>query len=308
MKILKTLIPALIFASGIHSAAAQGISFAHGSWSTVLQKAKNSGKFIFVDFYATWCGPCIQMSREVFTDPEVGDYFNKHFISYKVDAEREEQTLVNSIEIEAYPTLVFFDQNGKIVYKYVGALETDELLFLGGRVASFKTNRQKALNGTASMEETLEYLSIAVTADPENYKRIAQKLVNEFTAEDLEDYDAWDVLVDQVSDANHPAFQHAIEAAVDLYLIYEEDYLNYVNTVLNNLFNAVVKSGNLKELDIYKKHYQILYRDLMKQEYDYRYFDLNVNSSYYQVRRELDEYGQTMMKWVKSYARNNWEN
>ena len=34
------------------------ISFMKGTWDEVLEKAKEEDKIIFVDVYATWCGPC----------------------------------------------------------------------------------------------------------------------------------------------------------------------------------------------------------------------------------------------------------
>lgn len=306
MKILKTLIPALIFASGIHSAAAQGISFAHGSWSTVLQKAKNSGKFIFVDFYATWCGPCIQMSREVFTDPEVGDYFNKHFISWKIDAEKEEEDLVNAVNLEAYPTLVFFNPNGDVLYKHVGAMDTHELMELGKKVADFETNKAKALKGAASQKEILHYLSIAKSADRENYKRIAQEAVKKFTAEDLADYDAWDILTTNVSDITSPAFQNAI-AAGDVLAVIHENYYDYVKHVLDRYFTSVSISGNLEDLEVYKKSIQLMFKNLAGRDYDYRYFDLRINADYYLRRHEMDNYAQALSDWVDSYVFDDWK-
>lgn len=36
----------------------QGIQFADLTWQDALKKAKKENKIIFVDIYATWCGPC----------------------------------------------------------------------------------------------------------------------------------------------------------------------------------------------------------------------------------------------------------
>src|ERR1700750_930968 len=62
-----------------------GIQFAKdSSWQQVLIKAKKESKYIFVDCFATWCGPCRLMDRNVFTQKSVGDFINMHFIPVRV--------------------------------------------------------------------------------------------------------------------------------------------------------------------------------------------------------------------------------
>ena len=68
----------------------QGIRFFKGSFEEALKEAQRQGKPLFVDFYATWCVPCKKMEKTVFTQPEVGTYFNERFISLQLDAEKPE--------------------------------------------------------------------------------------------------------------------------------------------------------------------------------------------------------------------------
>ena len=77
----------LLFSWNVFS---QGIQFETSSWKEVLQKAKQENKLIFVDLYTTWCGPCKKMAAETFPQQVVGDYFNKNFVNYKIDAEKGE--------------------------------------------------------------------------------------------------------------------------------------------------------------------------------------------------------------------------
>jgi thioredoxin-related protein len=138
--IFTLLLPALSILS--NASQAQGIRFEKlNSWQEVVQQARSSGKPIFVDAYTTWCGPCILMAKNVFTDPEVGAFFNPNYISIKVqlDSTTRDNAYVQSwyadaamlagqYNINAYPTLLFFDADGNIVHKVLGFQSAAQLV------------------------------------------------------------------------------------------------------------------------------------------------------------------------------------
>lgn len=109
----------------------QGISFFHGTWEEALEEAKKTDKVIFVDAYAKWCGPCKAMARNVFTQKEVGEYFNENFINLKMDMEEKEGiSFGRKFPISAYPTLFFISNEGELIKKSVGGKQADGLLSL----------------------------------------------------------------------------------------------------------------------------------------------------------------------------------
>jgi thiol-disulfide isomerase/thioredoxin len=62
-----------------------GVHFEHNlSWTAIQAKAKAENKYIFIDCFTTWCGPCKYMSTTIFPQKESGDYMNDKFISVKV--------------------------------------------------------------------------------------------------------------------------------------------------------------------------------------------------------------------------------
>ncbi|MBK9013501.1 MAG: thioredoxin family protein [Saprospiraceae bacterium] len=120
---------------------AQGIQFTQGTWKEMLAKAKKEDKLIFMDAYAEWCGPCKKMARDVFTQKEVGDYFNAHFVNVKMDMEKGEGIgLSGDFGIQAYPTLLFINSDGKVVHRAVGYHTTDLLVDLAGAAKDPKRN------------------------------------------------------------------------------------------------------------------------------------------------------------------------
>lgn len=302
----KNLLLLTIAAIGHYSVSAQGIAFENGDWTSVLKKASTSGKIIFVDFYATWCGPCKYMSANVFTDPQVGTYFNEHFVSFKVDAEREEEDLVTAIDLEAYPTLAFFDASGNLLYKHVGGLNSTDFIELGENIANYPSSREKSLNGTATYEEMLQYLSIAKNADPENFSRLAPALAGKLTAAELTDPNAWSIFTAQQADIHSPVFQEIVLQGGVLGMIHN-DYVDYVSGVMTTYFTKVVESGKREDLLIYKKLLRDFYREVAQMDLDVRYFDLKVDADYYNQRDEMNDYARVLTEWTETYIMDDWE-
>lgn len=107
----------------------KGIRFTQGSWSEILNEAKKQNKLIFIDIYTTWCGPCKMMSAKVFTENSVGEKFNESFINYKIDAEKGEGVeLAKTYAIAAYPTYLFVNGGGELVYRAMGAMPAEKFL------------------------------------------------------------------------------------------------------------------------------------------------------------------------------------
>ncbi|CAF3092505.1 unnamed protein product [Rotaria socialis] len=84
---------------------------------TELQNEKNNDKLIVLDFFATWCGPCVRVK------PKIEDWSNNEFkdsvVFLKCDVDQAE-AVSQEYNIEAMPTFVFF-KNGKEIHRVVGA-------------------------------------------------------------------------------------------------------------------------------------------------------------------------------------------
>ena len=122
------------------AAFGKGIDFFQGTFQEAKQVAGEQGKLIFVDAYTTWCGPCKRMSANVFTREEVGDLFNATFINLKLDMEKGEgRTFQGQYRVNAFPTLLFIDPEGKVVHKVVGGMDAANFVKLG-KFAASKSN------------------------------------------------------------------------------------------------------------------------------------------------------------------------
>ncbi len=113
---------------------AQGVQFNQQQWKDVLALAKKENKLIFMDAYTTWCGPCKMMVKNTFPDPEVGTFFNEHFVNVQFDMEKGEGLdIAKTYSVRAYPTFLIINGDGKLVHRGVGYLTPDKFLDFGGK-------------------------------------------------------------------------------------------------------------------------------------------------------------------------------
>ena len=129
----KSFITLLIFFTVISTDIyCQGILFFEGSFEEAVEKAQQEEKLIFVDAYATWCGPCKKMSKAVFPDKEVGEFYNNNFISLKLDMEKAQgREFGRQFPVSAYPTLFFINEKGELLKKVVGGKTASDFLKIG---------------------------------------------------------------------------------------------------------------------------------------------------------------------------------
>lgn len=83
----------------------------------------NSDKPVFVDFYATWCGPCQFMVPVL---EEVSARLQDQIQIVKIDTEKY-PSIANKYNIEALPTFIIF-KDGKPFDRFEGALTADKLI------------------------------------------------------------------------------------------------------------------------------------------------------------------------------------
>ncbi|MBB6108249.1 Thioredoxin-like [Mucilaginibacter lappiensis] len=111
---------------------ANQINFIENSWSEALKQAAAKKKYIFVDAYATWCGPCKLLKATTFRNKDVIAFYNSNFINVAMDMEKGQgPELAAQWGLRAYPTLIIFDAKGKPVYGTVGFIKPDDMIKFG---------------------------------------------------------------------------------------------------------------------------------------------------------------------------------
>ena len=130
------------------------------SMNEALKAQKMEPKKIFMDAYTTWCGPCKMLDKNTFSNKDVAEYINENYYPVKFNAEGQEEInymertfdnpgfdpnrkgrnstheFARALKITGYPSLVFFDEEGKLIgpipgYRTPQQLELFLKLFVG---------------------------------------------------------------------------------------------------------------------------------------------------------------------------------
>ena len=105
-----------------------------------FEKTITDNNLVFVDFWATWCGPC----RAFGPTFEAASEENPDIVFGKVDIDAN-QDLASAAGIQAVPTLMIAKQ-GQIIFKQAGALRAEDL---DGLIA-----QAKALDVSAAAQDS----------------------------------------------------------------------------------------------------------------------------------------------------------
>lgn len=108
--------------------AALTVNAGDSEWLTDLPKAqakaKEEKKMVLLDFTGSdWCGWCIKLHKEVFSQAEFAEYAKKNLVLVEVDFPRAKKqsaeqkkangALQKKYNIEGYPTIIVLDGEGK---------------------------------------------------------------------------------------------------------------------------------------------------------------------------------------------------
>ena len=141
------------------------------NWVTIeeaIALQKKEPRKIMMDVYTNWCGPCKMLDKNTFHNKDVVEYVNKNYYAVKFNAEGDSAVTFNGstfgnpnynpanankrnspheftryLQVRAYPTIVFLDEEGKVIAPITGYKQPQQLeLYL----KLFKDEDYKALD------------------------------------------------------------------------------------------------------------------------------------------------------------------
>lgn len=139
---MKDLAQKSLDAAAVKRSNTRAINFRDLDFKQALEVAKKEGKLVFTDNYTTWCRPCKQMEMDVFTLNSVADYYNEHFVSIKLDADKDPHQVAKNNGVRGYPGYLYFAPEGDVVLEEGGFTPEQKFIAYGERaVANVEANK-----------------------------------------------------------------------------------------------------------------------------------------------------------------------
>jgi len=298
---MKKIISTLSAATAVF--AQEAIRFEELPFKELIAKAKKENKIVFMDAYASWCGPCKMMERNIFTQKSVGDYYNSNFVNARFDMEKGEgREIAAKYGVRSYPTYLFLNGDGELVSQNYGYMEESPFLAMAHEVNSPNNKKGSLKERFATGEKDPEFLinimKLNSSSDYDFAKNASERYFeNKKKTETLSKDDIGFLLffLKSSEDKNYTTF---VERKADI--------IKYLPEETYHQFDAQIKLSKIAEQSIDDKTKRINEEFFMKNaeplvgKYDATVRLNQTKLSYYEQNANFPEYEKAALEYYKN--------
>lgn len=104
-------------------------AFVNASWADFLKLVDSLHTNYFVQFGASWCGPCKMMEKDVFEKSDVIEEATRNFRAKLIDVDDFDGVqITQDLKIKSIPATIIFSSTGKELRRIEGYLNKDTFL------------------------------------------------------------------------------------------------------------------------------------------------------------------------------------
>lgn len=300
---MKKIISGLFLLFAIFSFAQEAIHFQDLPFKELIAKAKKENKILFIDAYASWCGPCKMMERNVFTQKSVGDYYNANFINARFDMEKGEgREIAAKYGVRSYPTYLFLNGDGELVSQNFGYMEESLFLSMAQDINSPNNKKgslkERFAKGEKDPELLINIMKLNSSSDFDFAKKASERYFeNKKKTEELSKDDIGYLLffLKSTEDGNYKTFSER-KAEIIKYLP-EETYNQF--DIQLKLAKAVQQSIDEKNKKINDDYFMKIAEPLVgKNDAEIKLNQTKL--SYYEQNANFPEYEKAALDYYKN--------
>lgn len=283
----------------------KGIQFYEGDWKNALQQAETKDKLLFVDAFATWCGPCKYMDKNVFTNETVASYYNENFISYKMDVDKEKE-LAERYKVTSMPTYLFVSEDGTLVYRKTGAMDAEEFIKVGKNALEMPGLEKKFEAGERSPGFLARYLLANVdNSEDEAIQKIAEEYFKTQKEAALLSEENFEVMSHFTKEKTSREFQYYLKNTEKYNERYGEEAANIAFQVFDGLYSKAIQEN--KDENIAEIQRILLQLDPIVSGEEAQKIGANAYLSFYEKTGDWTKYSSHARMFFEKYGTDNFE-
>ena len=285
--------------------AQQYLQFSEGSLNESLEKSKVEHKLVFLFCYASWCPHCKKMRETLFTDPSVATFYNQHFICVQQDMEKGAGVeLHKSFAIKSYPTFIFIDCSGIVLYRLTGEFKAPQFIAEGENALTPAKQlpylKQQFEKDVSNPDKCLEYLR-ALKKGGVDYSAMVNQYFATQTDRQLLTEMNWIIFANGTTDMNSREFQFVLKHKEEFASIASRERVERkIFYTVKELLTPLVEANDTTNYFIMSK----TAKTIGQSNVDSLVFAYDINV--YQVNSKWKAYQHETLNSVETYAWNNY--
>ncbi len=95
---------------------------------SALERARNEGKPVLVNFYADWCVWCKRLESTTLRDAKVASVLQDRVVPLSLNVEGSGRDLSNEYRVDGLPTIIVLDAGGREIGRIPGYMPPESFL------------------------------------------------------------------------------------------------------------------------------------------------------------------------------------